>query len=146
MKQQTGVTLIELMIVVVILGILASIAYPAYTNYVTRANRSVGQSALTQAANRQEQFFIDNRTYATAMTQLGFATNPLPVGSDGGPAAPGSADVLYNIVIASATNRDYVLQAVPQGSQAQRDGDCGTLSINRAGQKTASGTTPADCW
>ncbi len=146
MKQQTGVTLIELMIVVVILGILASIAYPAYTNYVTKANRSVGQSMLTQAANRQEQFFIDNRTYATAMTQLGYPANPLPVGSDGGPAAAGSPDVLYNIVIVSATNRDYVMQAVPQGGHATRDTDCGTLAINRAGQKTASGTKPADCW
>jgi type IV pilus assembly protein PilE len=145
MSRQTGVTMIELMIVVAIVGILAMVAYPSYTNYVTKANRAVAHSVLNQVANRQEQFFIDNRTYATSMAQLGYAANPLAVGSDGGPAT--GANVLYNIVIAAATNRDFTLQAVPQGGHAARDTDCGTLSLNRAGQKGATGTKPAaDCW
>lgn len=66
MKEQTGFTLIEMMIVVAIIGILAAIAIPQYTDYVTRSRIPDATSGLAAKRVRLEQYFQDNRTYAGA--------------------------------------------------------------------------------
>lgn len=72
--QLKGFTLIEVMIAVVIIGILASIAYPSYTQYIAQSARSEGLAALMRIANLQEQYYLDNKKYATDLTKLVGAT------------------------------------------------------------------------
>lgn len=139
-----GFSLIELMIVVAIIGIIAAIAYPSYNNYITKSIRASGTSMLTQVQNRQEQFFMDNKTYATDMTQLGFGANPLPIDRDGSQTT--AAEASYLVSIQSASGNTYTLQAVPQGSHAARDTDCGTLTLTHTGERNASGDNPDICW
>lgn len=67
-----GVTLMELMIVVVVVGILTTIAYPGYRQYAARAKRTEAKSALLQIATMQERFYLQNNTYTTDLTSLGF--------------------------------------------------------------------------
>lgn len=66
--KQGGFTLIELMIVVAIVGILAAIAYPSYQQYIIRGNRAAAQSTMMDIANRQQQFLLANRAYASKTT------------------------------------------------------------------------------
>lgn len=80
MRRNTGFTLIELMIVIAILAIITAVAVPSYTQYTHRAIRSRGQQFLMDVAQRQEQYFLDQRQYGTALGtaagQLNMAVPP----------------------------------------------------------------------
>jgi type IV pilus assembly protein PilE len=64
-RKTRGFTLIELMITVAIIGILVAIAYPSYTNSLIKGNRANAKSFLLDVAQKQQQFLLDNRAYAT---------------------------------------------------------------------------------
>lgn len=66
LNKQNGFTLIELMIVVLIVGILSAVAYPSYSDYVRNSKLPEGTAQLTQAKNKMEHYYQDERTYAGA--------------------------------------------------------------------------------
>ena len=127
-KKNSGFTLIEVLIVVAILGILMSIAVPAYNEYVRRAHRAAAQQFLLDVAQRQEQYLLDNRQYATI----------LGVGAGGlGMVVPADISPYYNNpdftgVNNAATPPAFLLFMSPKAGKMSADGN---LVINNATQK-----------
>lgn len=124
-----GFTLIELMIVAAIVAILAAVAYPAYTSHVRKGYRAAAQSYLMDLAQKQSQFLLDNRTYASNETALN-ATPP--------------ADVSNNyqsvqITVVAGPPPSYTMQLVPKTTSTMASDV--TLGIDQSGAKT-----PADKW
>jgi len=145
MSNYKGFSLIELMIAVSIVGILAAIGYPSYQSSVQKSRRADCEGALVGFAGAMERFFTTNNTYIGAGSAGGTGSNitgaptiyatQCPI--DGGTPS-------YNLTITAAGVSTYTLQAAP--INAQGNDSCGTLTLNQANAKTASGGAVADCW
>ncbi|MDO8413789.1 MAG: type IV pilin protein [Gallionellaceae bacterium] len=126
---QLGFTLVELMVVVAIIGILAAIAYPSYTSHLVKGRRASAQAHLMDIAQRQQQYLLDARSYATSLTALNMTT-------------PSDVSAFYNAITVSAVAgppAGFTATAAPKAGTAQANDV--TLSINQAGVKS-----PADKW
>lgn len=126
--KQNGFTLIELMITVAIVGVLASIAYPSYTSYIIKGNRAAAQAQMLDIANRQQQFLLANRAYATTDT-LNTSGYTLPSTLTG--------KYTHAVTVGSGTVPAFTITFTATGNQI-RDGD---LTLNSDGVKA-----PAAKW
>lgn len=131
-RNQRGVTLLELMIVVVVVGLLAAIAYPSYQNQVRKTKRADGKAQLMETAQALERCYTRFGAY-----DAGGCGVVLPVDSQDGHYE------IDGVVNAGS----FTLNATPQGPQAD-DTECGTLRLTHTGAQGSQGgdTDPNDCW
>lgn len=148
-KTQNGLTLIEVVTVVAIVGILAAIGIPAYDNYTRNTIRASAKTTLERVRGLEESYFINNKSYTSNLTQLGFTNNPPEVDKTGEELAAGSSDAVYQIIVNTpgvfCPQCQYEVGAVPINAQVN-DTDCGTIFINSLGQKGATGPKGIKCW
>lgn len=132
-RRHGGFTLIELLVVVAILGILASIAYASYTNQVLKSRRAAAATCIMEGAQYMERVYASRMTYLNAdFPTLGCATE---------------LQDHYTIEFAATpTAGAYSIKAEPKNNQV-KDTKCGTLSLNQAGTRSATGSAGASgCW
>ncbi len=144
-RRSRGFTLLELMIVVAILAIVASIAYPSYLGTVTRTTRSAAKSTLLEVANRQEQFFAENKRYAVDLSDLGYGGNEFMINAQGAPVTALSSERCYGISLTNTAAMTFTANATPELQQASHDSECATLTLTHTGVKGQTGAS-TQCW
>jgi len=128
----SGMTLIELLIVVAIVGILAAIAGPAWNDQVIKSRRADARNTLLAAQIEQEQYRANNLTYATSMSAMGMGS------------FDSTSRDYYRVEVVSADATGFLITATPNGNQAN-DSTCNVFAVRQTGPEH-SGYAALSCW
>ena len=133
-----GFSLIEMIVVVAMIAILSAIAVPSYFKHVAKTNRVAAQGCMAEYANYMERYYTSNLRYD--QTPDGVANADPHMGCQ--------AQIARNYTLAPAsTSTSFTVTATPTTVQLNRDGLCGTLTLDHRGARTTSGSGGvAGCW
>ncbi|WP_299022130.1 type IV pilin protein [uncultured Photobacterium sp.] len=134
MKNQKGVTLIELLIVVAVIGILTAIAYPSYQKHVLKGHRSQVMADMIKIQLNLEEGY----------TQTGSYDNSIVTGGTCSFCETNTNRYKLEIDMSGKGMETYKIIATPQTSTEQDQDSCKTLTLNAAGIGSASGS--GQCW
>lgn len=131
----SGITLIELMVAVAIVSILAAVAVPSYRDYTIRGKIPQATNTLSALRVQLEQYYQDNRTYVGACAANTVA--PLPAADD------------FTYTCPTLTDTTFTVQATGVASKGM-SGFTYTIDQSNNRRTTALpsgwGTAPVECW
>ena len=127
-QEESGFTLVELLVVMLILGLLAAIAIPAFFNQQNKAKDADAKSAVRTAETAMETFNTSNNGSYVGAT-AGAPTDAL------NQIEPTLNDAGANLEVLSANAKDYTISVRSTG------GAQNYYEIHRA----ADGTTTLSC-
>lgn len=136
--------MVEALVVVVVFAILATVALPAYQESIRKSGRTAAKGALMDVALRQEQFFLNNRSYSTSLSALGLP-DPYFVNKTADSVASTDPGRVYRITLANTSAVAYDAVATPVRDQAVDL--CGNYTLTSTGNRSVSGTAgQTACW
>lgn len=136
--QQSGFSLIELMIVIVILGVLMAIAIPNYNGYLERTRRTDARGALLEIASAQERIYFERNQYTSAIADVwNYQEDGVSVSNEG--------HYVLSVALTDDDTNRFTATATAQNKQTG-DADCATFTIDETGLKAATGDDSSGCW
>lgn len=108
LKNNSGFTIVELLIVIVVIAILAAISIVAYNGVQTRGQNASADSIANQIAKKAEAYFTVNGSYpttaanfnSTTSTESNLGSLKVTVATNLAPTAPTAATNFNNIASA----------------------------------------------
>jgi type IV pilus assembly protein PilA len=116
LRDERGMTLVEMVIVVIVLGILVAIATASYMGYRERANDSAAQSNIYALVPSIQAYFVDHESYS------GLTLDILKTSYDGG-IDPGR----YSFGTVAPAEGTYCVQTSSGGRTWRKNGPSADL-------------------
>ncbi len=123
MKNSKGFTLMELLVVVAIIGILSAIAYPSYQNSLIKGNRGNAKAFLMEVVQREQQYLMDNRSYAATAVALNLSIPP-----------DFTKFYTLSVTVQAGPPPSFIATATPKAGRQFKDG---SLSLTNNGVQTS---------
>lgn len=123
-KDESGFSLTELLVVIVIIGVLASLAIPKFLSVITKAKTTEAKLMLKQLYNLQESYYLEKDVYSNNLAMIGFEQGKLV--TDGGQAR-------YKIDIVEASGTQFLAYATAV-VDFDKDGVLNKWEINSEGE------------
>jgi type IV pilus assembly protein PilE len=144
LQQQTGFSLIELLIAVVVLSIITAIVLPSFSENIRQGRRLEARSLLLENAQFMERFFTENNRYDLRSDRATSVVLPIT-------ASPRNGHSLYAIsfdTLAPITADTFSLRAVPVAGGAMDADACGTYLLSNLGVRANLNNTKSsqECW
>ncbi|MGE0567812.1 MAG: prepilin-type N-terminal cleavage/methylation domain-containing protein [Bacteroidia bacterium] len=117
----SGMTLIELLLVLALIGILLSMAVPKLMPLIGKTKSVEAQMQLKHILNLQKNYFYINSKYTSNLEDLGFEQSKL-VTEDG--------KANYKIEIVEASNKSFLAKAISI-TDFDQDGQMNVWQINQ---------------
>lgn len=127
--RQSGMNLIEIIIVVAIIGIISATAVPTYSQYIVKQRRADAQHLLQTNAQRLQRCLTLVGAYKGGCSLM---TNSI------------EGHYTLNSTLTAQT-WSLTAVAVTNGRQEQ-DTNCASISLSNTGQRSATGNKPDTCW
>lgn len=145
-KYCTGVTLIELLIVLAVMGILAGVAHTSYKEFIIKARRTEGKAALLQILQQQERYYSLHNSYIV-FSSTSTDEDEMKFKWYSGEKPSSSAYEIFGEACPGDSIRNCLqLAAIPGTSKVNAnfsDPYCGKLIATSTGAKEAG---HEDCW
>jgi type IV pilus assembly protein PilE len=120
-KQLSGMTLIELLLVLALIGILLSMAVPKLMPLIGRTKSMEAQMQLKHLLSLEKNYFYINSKYTNNLDDIGFEQSKLV--SQGGKAN-------YKIEVTEASNGSFVAKA-SSITDFDQDGQLNVWQVNQ---------------
>jgi type IV pilus assembly protein PilE len=117
----SGMTLIELLLVLALIGILLSMAVPKLMPLIGRTKSLEAQMQLKHVLNLEKNYFYINSKYSNSLEDLGFEQSKLVT-------EEGKAN--YKIEIVEANNKSFTAKALSV-TDFDQDGQLNVWQINQ---------------
>ncbi|MBD2307502.1 prepilin-type N-terminal cleavage/methylation domain-containing protein [Chroococcidiopsis sp. FACHB-1243] len=93
-NQNSGFTLIEILVTIIIIGILSAVAWPSFINQSNKAKESEAKIYVGTVNRAQQAYRLENSSFASSISQLSISIH-------------NTASYTYNIDGASATRARF---------------------------------------